>query len=171
MGMSVLKVKYHVAAALRIALFRLLFGSGFRVGKGTTFRRFFNVYVEKGARISIGKDCFFNHGCSLNALRGIEIGDGCIFGENVKIYDHNHRFSDPGQKIRNQGFAIEPVRIGDHCWFGSNVVILKGARIGKNCVIGAGCVIDSDVPDDTVVRGGRKLVLEARKGGLAEDNV
>lgn len=163
MGMRILKIKYHIAAMLRIALFKLLFGSGFRVGRGTTFRRFFNVYVGQGAQISIGRECFFNHGCSVSALGRVEIGDGCIFGENVKIYDHNHRFADPGRRIKDQGFAVGQVRIGGHCWFGSNVVILKGASIGNNCVIGAGCVIDCDVPDNTVVKGGGRLVFEEMK--------
>ena len=160
MGMKILKIKYHIVAIVRIAFFKMLFGSSFHVERGTTFRRFFNIYIEKGAEISIGKDCFFNHGCSVNALKKVEIGDGCIFGENVKIYDHNHRFADPNQKIKDQGFSIATVKIGAHCWFGSNVVILKGANIGNNCVIGAGCIIDSTVPDNTVVRIKQDLTYE-----------
>ena len=75
MGMKILKLKYHIAASLRLVMYKALFGSRFSVGGGTTFRRFFNVYLEKGAVIKIGKACFFNHGCSINALEKIEIGD------------------------------------------------------------------------------------------------
>lgn len=127
---------------------------------GTTFRRFFNIYLEKGATITIGKGCFFNHGCSLNALEKIQIGDECIFGENVKIYDHNHRFADTEVKIKNQGYTTAPVSIGNRCWFGSNVIVLKGASIGNNCVIGAGCIIAKDIPDDSIVTADRLLKIE-----------
>lgn len=39
------------------------------------------------------------------------------------------------------------MHIGKHVWIGSNVVILKGVTIGDNAVIGAGCVVDRDVPE------------------------
>ena len=35
----------------------------------------------------------------------IEIGEGTIFGENVKIYDHNHKFADLKRSIKEQGFS------------------------------------------------------------------
>lgn len=39
-----------------------------------------------------------------------------------------------------------------------NVVILKGVTIGDNCVIGAGCVVNKDVPEGTVmVNGGKEI--------------
>lgn len=158
MGMMILKMKYHIFAGFRLVIYKLIFGKNFSVGRGTTFRRFFNVYLEKDAKIIIGKECFFNHGCSLNALDCIEIGEGCIFGENVKVYDHNHRFADLSDKIKNQGFSKAPVKIGKNCWFGSNVVILKGAEIGDNCVIGAGCIVDCKIPDNTLVKVQQELI-------------
>lgn len=53
--------------------------------------------------------------------------------------------------INAQGFTFAPVVIGKHCWIASNVTILKGVHIGDNSVIGAGCVVYKDVPDNTVV--------------------
>ena len=161
MGMKILKLKYHIAASLRLVMYKALFGSRFSVGRGTTFRRFFNVYLEKGAVIKIGKACFFNHGCSINALEKIEIGDECIFGENVKIYDHNHRFADTEIKIRDQGYTTGLVHVGSRCWLGSNVVLLKGACIGNNCVMGAGCVISQKIPDNSIVTMDRQIKVES----------
>lgn len=122
------------------------------MGGGTTCRRYFNVYIDSNAKIYIGKNCFFNHGCSLTALEEIRIGDGCLFGENVKIYDHNHRFSNPDIPIKEQGYTKGKVTIGSHCWICSNVTILKGVTIGDNCVIGAGCVVKKDVPQGTILQ-------------------
>ena len=110
----------------------------------------------------IGDNCFFNRGCSLNILEGLEIGDNCIFGENVKIYDQNHRFSRGDLPIREQGYKTAKIQIGSDCWIGSNTVILKGVTIGSGCVIGAGCIIDRDIPENSIVRANSETTVEHR---------
>lgn len=88
------------------------------------------------------------------------IGSNSIFGENVKIYDHNHRFNMPNRLIKNSGYSYGSVSIGSNCWIGSNVILLKGAEIGNNCVIGAGCVIDSKIPSNSIVTNTRELKIQ-----------
>ena len=82
-----------------------------------------------GEGVKIGDNVFFNNGTSIAAKEKIEIGDNCIFGENVKIYDHNHVFKDLQKPIMKQGFSTKSVHIGSNCWLGSNVVVLCGANI------------------------------------------
>ena len=52
------------------------------------------------------------------------------------------------------------VEIGDNCWICSNVTILKGTRIGKNCVIGAETVLSGNIPDNSIVKSNRSLKVE-----------
>lgn len=52
------------------------------------------------------------------------------------------------------------VTIGERCWIGSNVTILKGSKIGNNCVIGAGCVISGKVPNNSIVRLKQTVEIE-----------
>lgn len=101
--------------------------------------------------VCVGNNCFFNNYCTLASRAGITIGEGTIFGENVKVYDHNHCYKDVNEPIKYQGYTEAPIVIGKHCWIASNVVILKGVKIGDNCVIGAGCVVYKDVPEGTVM--------------------
>ena len=75
-----------------------------------------------------------------------------MFGENVKIYDHNHRFNNPDLPIKEQGFSVGKVIVGKHCWIGSNVALLKGTEIGDNCVIGACVIVNGKVPAGTIVK-------------------
>lgn len=142
--------------ALKLCLER-----GFSVGKNTTFRKNFGLYLEKGASIKIGNDCFFNRGCSINCLESVEIGDHTIFGENVKIYDQNHKFRDRTKLIREQGYSTGRVKIGNNCWICTNAVILKGVEIGDNSVIGAGCVIYRDIPANSVVKSNGGITIES----------
>ena len=58
------------------------------------------------------------------------------------------------------------VEIGDNCWICSNVTILKGTRIGKNCVIGAGTVLSGNIPDNSIVKSNRSLKVEKIRGRI-----
>lgn len=104
-----------------------------------------------GGKISIGNNVFFNNFVSLNCMQDISIGDDCLFGENVKIYDHDHIFNQK-TLIRNQGFKTKKISIGRNVWIGSNSVILKGVQIGDNVVIGAGTIVREDIPSNTIVK-------------------
>ncbi|KAB7789599.1 acyltransferase [Bifidobacterium leontopitheci] len=150
--MILIKVWYRITGLLLKALYKIVYGRHMRWGKAFHMRKGFQATVENGGEIVIGDDVFFNNGCGVHARKRIEIGSGTIFGENVHIYDHNHRFADPDVPIKDQGYTEGAVTIGRHCWIGSNVTILKGATIGDNVVIGAGCTIAGDVPSDVVVR-------------------
>ena len=46
-----------------------------------------------------------------------------------------------------------PIVLGKNVWVGSNATILQGVTIGDNAVIGAGAVVTSDIPADTVAVG------------------
>lgn len=122
-----------------------------KIGGGSYFRGKSSFYLGDKAKIIIGQHVFFNRGCSLNAMEGIEIGNDCLFGEDVKIYDHNHKFRKKEERINNQGYTKELIEIGDSCWIGSNVIILKGSIIGNNCVIAAGVIIRNKIPDNTLI--------------------
>ena len=149
--MKLIKLRYHIKAFIKKILYKIAYGSKLSIGKKTTWRSEFHIAIE-GGKVTIGDNCFFNNGCSINALESVSIGDGTIFGSNCHVYDHNHRFSDDEQTIKSQGYTTAPTKIGNHCWLGTNVVVLKGVTIGDNCVIGAGVVVSEDVPEGTVVK-------------------
>lgn len=150
--MKIIAGWYHLLAKIRLIVFKILFGNRLIIGRKTTWRKGFSILVNKGAKIKIGKNCFFNNYCSLTAMKLIEIGNGTLMGENVKLYDHNHRFRYINKPIKEQGYSVDEIKIGKHCWIGSNVVILKGTHIGNNCVIGAGCVVSGEIPDNTILK-------------------
>ncbi|HFU3962887.1 acyltransferase [Streptococcus suis] len=131
--------------------YKVLFGKRFEIANTVYVRNNFSVSIDEKGKIQIGSDTFFNNGCSLNAKSSIVIGDDCLFGENVKIYDHNHIYSNKVIPIRDQGFKTKNVIIGRNCWIASNVVILPGTRIGEHCVIGANCIVRGELKDNTLM--------------------
>lgn len=106
-------------------------------------------YTDFGKNIHIGKNVFFNTGCSFQDRGGIFIGDNSFIGMNVTIATLNH-----GLQLEHRAtISPSPVHIGNHVWIGSNVTILPGITIHDNAVIGAGAVVTKDVAANSIVAG------------------
>ncbi|HHQ4563818.1 TPA: acyltransferase [Aeromonas veronii] len=121
-------------------------GSKLRVRYGVIFN------VSSG-KLKIGKGCFFNNYCSINCHHEVIIGDNVLFGEGVRVYDHDHIFL-AGFGVSKNKFKTGKVGIGNNVWLGSNSIILKGVSIGDNVVIAAGSVVTKNVPADHVFING-----------------
>ncbi|HSZ32582.1 MAG TPA: acyltransferase [Puia sp.] len=136
--------------------------------RGTEFRNFCSIYLHEHASLTINSNVFFNNYCSINCLGNIEIGTNTIFGENVKLYDHNHhhQFGENGQlEVKRLDFRIGSIKIGENCWIGSNVTILNNVEIGDNVIIGANCLIYKSVPSNTIVKLKSEYVMEVNEKG------
>lgn len=119
------------------------------------------IIVDDNANLSIGSCVYFNEDAMISCKGRIDIGNGCKFGPNVKIFDNNHRF-DSFNGVSNE-HSVGEIIIGEQCWIGSNAVILKGAKIGRNSVIGAGCIVNGEIPEASIVTQGRELTVESMR--------
>lgn len=72
------------------AYYKIIYGNRFICGENLKFRSGFKLYIEKTGKIVVGDNCFMNNFFCANSVCSITVGNNCIFGENVKIYDHNH---------------------------------------------------------------------------------
>lgn len=111
------------------------------------------MYIKglANSKINIGKNCFFNHNCSVTSMNSINIGNDCMFGNNVTIVDHDHDIVNG--KIAKNIYTTGQITIGDNVWCGANVVILKDVNIGSNSIIAAGAVVNRDIPDNEIWGG------------------
>ena len=161
--MDLRTIRYLLRREVKKIMLKLQYGKRINIGRKVGYRNNVRFYLERDAELVIGDRCFFNNDCSINVQKRVEIGENTLFGEGVKLYDHNHIFAEKDKPIFRQGFRIGEIHIGANCWICSNCVILKGVHIGDNCVIGAGCIISEDVPDNTIVRCVQQLEMEARR--------
>lgn len=92
-------------------------------------------------------------------INKITIGDDCLFGSNVIVTDHSHgHLREPLPEahvapIAQPLFSMGEVFIGDRVWLGDNVVILPGARVGNDVVVGANSVVSGELPTGHVCVG------------------
>jgi len=103
--------------------------------------------------ISIGDRTLIGRGSNIVGHFRIEIGDDIQTGPYVYITDQNHTYEDPDVPIGRQWPVESQVRIGSGSWLGTGVVVLPGADIGRNVVVGAGSVVTGTLPDHCVAVG------------------
>lgn len=130
----------------------------------SSFMCFRPFYTDFGKNITIGKNVFFNTGCSFQDRGGISIGNGSMIGMNVTIATLNHGLS---LETRNIAYP-SPVKLGENVWIGSNSTILPGVTIGDNSVVAAGAVVTKDVPENTVVAGVPAKVVKKINNNLEQ---
>ena len=102
-----------------------------------------------GGTLEIGDGVFINSGTSICAENCVRIGRNVAIGNYSLIMDTDfHATND-----HTQAAEARPVIIEDDVWLGARVTVLKGVRIGRGAVVGAGAVVTKDVPPRTVVGG------------------
>jgi acetyltransferase-like isoleucine patch superfamily enzyme len=117
----------------------------------------------------------YAYGCFLPTRfpRAVTIGRYASIGPDVQIFRRNHPldrlslhpfFYNPQLGISGTD-AIEtvPLSVGADVWIGARALILPGCRsIGVGAVVGAGAVVNRDVPAFAVVVGNPARVVKMR---------
>ncbi|WP_276091103.1 acyltransferase [Pedobacter sp. JY14-1] len=115
---------------------------------------------SKSCLLTIGKGSVIGHFNHIYATKQIVIGENVLTADKVYIADNSHKYEDVSAPILEQGIKqLNPVYIGDGTWIGENVCVI-GASIGKNCVIGANSVVNTDIPDYCVAVGAPARVIK-----------
>jgi acetyltransferase-like isoleucine patch superfamily enzyme len=122
------------------------------VGSGVEFRRGFRIELDRDATVRIGAGSRFTYDVLIQCGRLIEIGKGCMFGQASAIFDGNHRFRDLSRPMLEQGYDLRPVRIEDEAVITTKCTII-GATVGKRAFIGANSVVTRDIPPYVVAVG------------------
>jgi acetyltransferase-like isoleucine patch superfamily enzyme len=116
--------------------------------------------------LKIGNGVFIGHNTRFALAERIELGDFVSVGGGTYISDtEGHDHYNPGRPIWEvpaTSADIAPVIIEDNVQISINCMILKGVRIGARSVIGAGAVIRSDVPADSIVMGNPGRALQRK---------
>lgn len=120
------------------------------IAENVTINEYNLISVKGGAHFSVGSGTYITR-ATITCMQKIEIGENCLLGEGLKIFDHNHKHTSDPFSVSKTEFNTAGVRIGNNVWTGANCIILKGVSIGDNVILGAGCVIFKDVPANSVI--------------------
>lgn len=94
---------------------------------------------------------------------GADIEQGVSLGSNVHILSGKaqHGIDDLDLPIRLQPRRFERLRIGQDIWISNSAIVMP--NVGTKCVVGAGSVVVSDIPDFCIAAGNPARVLKQRQ--------
>ena len=123
---------------------------------------------ERGVRIGEHSGIYVGTYFDLGPDGEVEIGDhatvvGAIISTNSRVTIGDYAFVSHEVVIADGPFAAPPgerprgpradVTIGTNAWIGVRAVVLGGATIGDDAIVGAGAVVDFPVPSGAIVAG------------------
>lgn len=104
----------------------------------------FSCNSSKG--ITIGENVGMSN-VAIVCQEKVTIGNHVKLGGSVKIYDTDFHSLDYLERTNNDCPKRKEVIIDDYAFVGAHSIILKGVRVGKGAIIGAGSVVTKSVPD------------------------
>jgi acetyltransferase-like isoleucine patch superfamily enzyme len=114
------------------------------------------VVYPFGGQIIIGDYSSLGDNSRIVSGQKITIGSRVMIAHNVNIFDNNSHPKDASLRhkdfianyssgMKEYDLQSKEIVIEDDVWIGFNTTILKGVRIGRGAIIGAGALVTSDV--------------------------
>lgn len=130
---------------------------GFKsVGKNVIISEKSSFFKKKN--ISIGNNVYIGVNANfISSNADIHIGSHIMFGPNVTLITGSHRYNYVGKYLINVKDKLskndEDIFIENDVWIGTSSIILKGVKIGRGSIIGAGSIVTKDVLPYSIVGG------------------
>lgn len=113
---------------------------------------------DYGYNIHIGENFYANHHLVILDAAEVTFGDNVLIGPNCGFYTAGHP-TNVEQRRAGLEYA-KPIHIGKDVWIGGNVAVLPGVTIGDSSIIGAGSVVNKDIPAGVVAVGNPCTVIK-----------
>jgi len=142
------------------------------IGEGTHIRGELVIFAFDG-QINIGSNTYIGEGTIIRSAERIDIGNNVLISHNCNIIDtdsHEMNYLERAEGFKTMitkghskergNILCKPIVIEDYAWLSYNVSILKGVKIGKGAIVGAGSVVTKDVPAFTIVAGNPAKIIK-----------
>lgn len=118
---------------------------------------FGTIFSQAGARID--ERAYVGPRCHLGLVH-LERDVLVAAGVHIPSGSATHGADDLTRPIRDQEGRRTVVRVGEGTWIGSAAIVM--ADVGQHCIIGAGAVVTSAIPDYSVAVGVPARVIRQR---------
>ncbi|MDE6415605.1 MAG: sugar O-acetyltransferase [Duncaniella sp.] len=115
-------------------------------------------YCDYGYNIRVGENFYANFNLVILDGAPVTFGDNVFIAPDCGFYTAGHPLD---ATERNKGLEYaRPITVGNNVWIGAKVSVLPGVTIGDNCVIGAGSVVNKDIPANSLAVGNPCRVIK-----------
>lgn len=117
------------------------------------------------ANFTVGNNCHIGKDVMLDLANRITIGDNVTISMRCSIITH---FDVGDSNLRFKGFSRKDgdVVIKNNVYFGCGVTVLHGVTIGENSLIGAGALVTTDIPANSIAVGSPAKVIREIDGNI-----
>ncbi|AUZ60627.1 hexapeptide repeat family transferase [Pseudomonas sp. XWY-1] len=133
-------------------------GSELRIGGMSEIRG--RIIVAPGCKVIIGEGLICNGDIKIHASENsnVIIGKDCLFANPQLLSSDMHSiFAENGERINYS----RDILLGDRVWLATNALILKGAQISNDTVVGAGAVVSGRHPSNVVIGGNPAKIIKS----------
>lgn len=134
----------------------IIIGNGVFVGRNT-------ILSCKNGDIVIDDNANFGFNCEVFSASRVRIGKNVLLAAYVYLVGGTHHFDRTDVPILFQERSSRGIEVGDNAWLGAHAVVFDGVKIGKDCIIGAGAVVNKDVPDWKIAAGVPAKIVQDRR--------
>lgn len=127
-------------ATLRAGVRVQLRGGAVRLGDDARIRDY-SLLEASGGEIALGASVQFGAQVCLHATERITLGDHVTIGERTSMFDSDHSHDGSDAPVVDQPVAVTPIEVGANTFIGANSLVLRGARIGANCMFAGASIV------------------------------
>ncbi len=127
-------------ATLRAGVRVQMRGGAVRLGDDARIRDY-SLLEASGGEIVLGRSVQFGAGVCLHATERVALGDHVTVGERTSMFDSDHRHDGSDAPVVDQPVAVSAIEIASNTFVGANSIVLRGARVGENCMFAAASVV------------------------------
>ena len=112
----------------------------------------YDGFWKPGPSIHIGDRVFIGRNTEFNIGTGITISNDCLIASGCTFVDSDHG-TEPDCPMNAQPLKGAHIVLEENVWIGAQCMVLKGVRLGRGAVIGAGSVVTKSVPAGEIWAG------------------
>ena len=156
---------HRIGRNVRLPLFSYINAKEMTIGNDVEFKHFVFVDVH---RLAVGASSIISYGTQIKGAKSFTCGDCCFLGLQCVIHCHEDVslgfYSGLGPRCTvythgsflpvTMGYPAKfaPVVVEDYVWIAMEVTIMAGARIGRNCIINPGVVVQGTIRPNSLVQ-------------------
>ncbi len=114
-----------------------------------------NIVLEEGVNIGFNAEIFSGS--------NVVVGRKTMIAAYCYLIGGGHATDNPDCDLVDQPAVSNGIKVQQDCWLGAGAKILDGVEIGAHSLIGAGAVVNNNIPENSIAAGVPAKVIKNRK--------